>query len=234
MAFLRAQQDRLKTATPKARPWQYSALHNPWGPCAQLYDAWGFLDLCQAPEIIDRLIPLMGPDIILYDTQLTPDPWTEKLTRGDRTSDRLLCPVEPLAGFVVRIAFGPPGREIRNFIYRPASHKGPTPDREPATLPIQSGQMIIHDIRLDYRIDDPSKSTRPLEFLIRYFPATSHYIREASAPVHQALCERAPLLNYARLPLWLVHGTDRAGNDFVTGFNPRPGQWAGDAVKTPD
>ena len=65
----------------------------------------------------------------------------------------------------------------------------------------------------------------PSAYAVRYFPASSRYDRDPTARAHRQLTERYPLFNYARFPLWLVHGQDLAGNDFVTGFNVRAGYW---------
>jgi hypothetical protein len=67
----------------------------------------------------------------------------------------------------------------------------------------------------------------PVVYAIRYFSAHSRYERDPTSAVHRVLMERYPLINYAQMPLWLVHGQDRAGNDFVTGFNVRAGFWTG-------
>ncbi len=68
-------------------------------------------------------------------------------------------------------------------------------------------------------------SIYPLEYVIRYFPATSSYIRDPVHPTQRILMENYPLVNYTRKPIWLVCGVDRAANDFVTGFKPLAGQW---------
>ncbi len=231
LPFLQSQYENLGRGGQKNRPWQYSDLHNPWGRCAALFDSWKFLELCQSAEIMSEITPRLGPDIILYDTQLAPDPWSSGASDQHWACDRLRCPVDPLAGVTVRIAFGPPAQTPRHFIYRAASHLGPEDEKGESSLTIESGRMIIHDIETNYHIESAAQDTASFEFLIRYFPATSRYLRDPSAPVHRALCARYPLQNYARAPIWLAHGTDRAENDFVTGFKPRPGQWI---TKTPE
>lgn len=111
--FLRTQCAALHRDGVVRRPWHYSELHNPWSRAAEIHDAWGFLDLCQMPEIIALVTPLIGPDIILYDSQLAPDPWPappQEDTPDDAWQcDAERCPVAPLAGAVVRIAFDRPG-----------------------------------------------------------------------------------------------------------------------------
>ena len=48
----------------------------------------------------------------------------------------------------------------------------------------------------------------------------------ADFPANRRAAQKAPLINFARRPIWLVRGEDLAGNDFVTGFATTVGQWA--------
>ena len=86
-------------------------------------------------------------------------------------------------------------------------------------------QLIVHDYALDYRYQSDGADEVTHEFVIRYFPASSRYQRDPGHPAQRALTERFPLINYARAPLWLVRGEDRAENDFVTGFQVKSGYW---------
>ncbi|MBO9711677.1 hypothetical protein [Sphingomonas sp.] len=71
------------------REWLVAA-HHPWGPAAAYVDAWALLDLCHAPAILDAVAALIGPDLILWDSELLLD--------GGPEDDPALWPVEPLAG----------------------------------------------------------------------------------------------------------------------------------------
>lgn len=76
----------------RARPrraWLAGA-HNPWGPGATLVDAWALLDLCHRADVLDAVAARIGPDIILWDSELLLD--------GDPTDDAALWPVEPCEG----------------------------------------------------------------------------------------------------------------------------------------
>jgi hypothetical protein len=63
-------------------------------------------------------------------------------------------------------------------------------------------------------------------YVMRYMPATSRFVRDPRLPVNWTAMEEQPLINYAKCPLWLVRGEDRAGNDFVTGFATSAPSWA--------
>ena len=75
-----------------------SGLHNPFGRAAALCDAWRFLDVCESAEIVDRVAAVIGPDIVLWDSELYLDQarWTEALAREGRH-----WPADPLAGVIV-------------------------------------------------------------------------------------------------------------------------------------
>lgn len=219
LEFLRAQCTVLH-ALEKPRPWHYHELHNPWGAAASVFDSWGFLDLCQSTAIVESLVPILGPDIILYDSEWLPDPWQAQEAKEAFESDAYRCPVEPLAGATVFITFD--AENARSSIEYRESAQGSS--QQSRSRDLEPERVAVLDTGLPYRLrQEPIRA--PATLAIRYFPATSRYIRAPHASVHRALTCRFPLLNYARLPLWLVCGTDRADNDFVTGFNTRAGFW---------
>ena len=216
--FLHAQSKRVPGST--RRPWHYHELHNPWSPAATVFDSWGFLELCQASTLIDDVAELLGSDLILYDTQWLPDPW-DAVTELEADAHR--CPVEPLDGLKVIIEFAADTDATTRIQYLKGSHKA-NDVVEAHEEPLGQGNVLFIDTRLRHRLHHSSLHS-PLSLAIRYFPATSRYVRAADAAVQRALTQRYPLLNYARLPLWLVHGEDRANNDFVTGFGTHAGFW---------
>ncbi len=79
------------------RPDRLSGVHNPFGLHACPHDAWRFLDLAENPALLDLVEAVLGPDIVLWDSELYADPsaWSR---------DEARCwPVDPLAGTVVAI-----------------------------------------------------------------------------------------------------------------------------------
>jgi hypothetical protein len=93
-------------------------------------------------------------------------------------------------------------------------------------LLLEPGAVCALEAQVPYRVRGFDASGLPGIYAVRYFPATAHYSRDPAATVHRDLTERYPLLNYARLPLWLVRGEDRANNDFVTGLHVRAAYWS--------
>ena len=182
---------------PRPRPERLSGIHNPWGHAAVLATAWPFLDLCEDTAIVEAVVRLIGPDVVLWDSQLYLEAGAYlRFVVGGREGS--YWPATPLAGAVVLIA--------------------PTRPTIPAVCIELSA---IADVRLEHL-----RPSEPL-YVIRYMPATSLYARDSNAPRNRAAMEAQPLINYMTRPLWLVAGEDRAGNDFVTGFSPAVPRWAG-------
>ncbi|MGQ0524411.1 MAG: resolvase [Betaproteobacteria bacterium] len=78
-----------------------SGAHNPFGRAAALFDAWKFLDVCEAPVLLDAVAALIGPDVVLWDSELylQADAWNSA-----RSSEGRYWPVDPLAGVIADIA----------------------------------------------------------------------------------------------------------------------------------
>ena len=80
-------------------------------------------------------------------------------------------------------------------------------------LELRAGQMSMHDVYLIHG-SNPNRSTRRRAGVaIRYMPATSHFDRE----LYETGSGSGYLVDFARRPLWLLRGVDRAGNDFKIG-----------------
>ncbi len=80
-------------------PWpeMLSGVHNPFGFHACTRDAWSFLSVGESAELVELVASLVGPDLILWDSEL--------VLRGPLTADEApLWPVEPLVGAVVSLA----------------------------------------------------------------------------------------------------------------------------------
>lgn len=232
MEFLRTQLEVLGEIIAKPRPWHYAELHNPWSRAAAVYDSWGFLDLASGPEILNAVSAVLGPDIILYDSQWFPDPWQHG-AQEDWIADAHRLPVEPCSGVTALLSIVDWHDRGWRLECVPRSHEalgGAAPVRD---ISPHARELLICDARLSYRTSDTSQPSQPLGYAMRYFPASSRYLREADCSVHRQLTERYPLLNYAKMPLWLVRGVDRANNDFVTGFRPRAPRWAHDGNRAP-
>lgn len=173
-----------------------SGVHNPWGHCLDLIDPWSFLDLCESDLVIEAARKLLGPDIILWDSEL----FVESSGYAwflQETGEGRFWPVTPLAGALVLVPIGRGGLETKGARLETIG---------PATL-------------------DGFDPREPL-YVIRLMPATSRFERDLRHPAHRACMEERVLTNYANRPLWLLSGSDGAKNDLVTGFSPIVPMWA--------
>jgi hypothetical protein len=186
----------LSRRRPRPRQERLSGMHNPWGQAAVLANAWRFLDVCEDARLVDAVARLIGPDIVLWDSELHLQAGSY-LRFVDAGREGRYWPATPLAGAVALVA--------------PVS-----PSRAPILLDLVS--LAGADLS---SID----AMAPL-YVIRYLPATSLFVRDPRASANWAAMQEQPLINYATRPLWLVRGEDRAGNDFVTGFAPAVPRWA--------
>lgn len=219
IGFLDRQLSAFPGGADKPRPWQFNSLHNPWSPAAAIYDSWGFLDICQARTALDVVIPLLGPDIILFDSQLWPNPWGEPI-RADAFP--IAPPVDGKtagASLLFVVAGSDPNAARLEFTPMPGK-----PMPEP--IPLPQGRLIAIPNNLPFEVKMDAAGAPPRLFAARYFAASAQYIRNPAAPVHRCLTERYPLMNFAKMPLWLVCGEDRADNDFVTGFSSTAAHWS--------
>ena len=225
LRFLQVQSGRLYGQFDIPRPWHYAELHNPWARAATAYDSWGFLDICHSSTLVETVTTLIGTDIVLFDSQWLPDRWESPRAESALESDAHRFPVDPPRGLTALIAFADTPTGTVRVDDRPA-HQRHAADRHPyGSLELKRGEVLFVDSRAPYCVHAAREGSLPTVYAVRYFPASSRYIRDPAAPVHRALTERYPLFNYAQMPLWLVHGQDQAGNDFVTGFNVRAGFW---------
>lgn len=225
LRFLEAESRRFAAQIAVPRPWHYAELHNPWSRAAATFDSWGFLDLCQSASLIANVATIIGPDIILFDSEWLPDPWQPLETEPALESDARRFPVDPPHGVTALIGVGHAARGAIHVDCRPAHALHADKECADLSLELGPGAVLMLGSRVPYRLRAAGDATVPGAYAVRYFPASSRYDRDPTAPAHRALTERYPLFNHARLPLWLVQGQDRAGNDFVTGFNVRAGYW---------
>lgn len=79
---------------------ELSGLHNPFGRAAQSVDSWTLLDIAETGEIAESAAALLGPDVILWDSELYP---TGAMLTKAWPDERDCWPVDPLAGLIAVI-----------------------------------------------------------------------------------------------------------------------------------
>ncbi len=237
LSMLREAVDRLIADHPDIRPEALSGPHNPWGQSAQLMGSVGFLEFCRTPDILDMVEQLIGPDIILWGSQMFAKP------PGDGKAvpwhqDGKYWPLDPLATITVRIAIDGSDRENGCMQYIPGSHNTqrlerhePDPREDTAlglALPdidrgkirdciLEPGQISLHDVYTVHGSQHNRSSRRRADYAIRYMPATSLYNRDTDHPATIYARANSPDMNYPMRPIWLLRGQDRAGNDLDIG-----------------
>jgi hypothetical protein len=199
--LLRGQAAKLSSLQPQPRQERLSGLHNPWGFGAGLVDSWLLLDLCEDSEVLDTVENIIGPDIVLWDTELYLKASTYQRFVRDGREGRY-WPVMPLQGAVVIVPMGAVGQAL-----------------------------VCLDLDSLTQESLPVLDTSAPLYVLRYMPATSAFQRDAMASANWKAMQEQPLLNFTQRPLWLVRGEDRAGNDFVTGFTPQVPRWAINSLK---
>lgn len=205
----------------QAQLWEYWELHNPFGRAAARIDSWRLLDICEAPQLLAAVCKQLGPDVILFDSQIWPNPVLGPDRDHEWHCDDLFFPLSRGAGLVVRLRLGIGSPLEYDFQVRGTKQEDPARSRIRLAA---AGDLILHRSDVRYRrLAVPGE--HGLEYVIRYFPASARYIRSPDNPRQRELMERFPWVNYCTMPLWLVSGIDRADNDFVTGFRTRVGRW---------
>jgi hypothetical protein len=81
-------------------PWQdmLSGIHNAFGYHACSDRAWLFLDIAESAELLDAVTEVLGPDIVLWDSELYFD------ATNLVASEAEFWPVEPLAGTIAVVS----------------------------------------------------------------------------------------------------------------------------------
>jgi ectoine hydroxylase-related dioxygenase (phytanoyl-CoA dioxygenase family) len=230
LAEMRALLDETLDATPGQRPESLVCPHieNMNGLSKTITDRW--LALCGRREILDMVEEVIGPDLILWGSQLFCKPAGTGLSVPWH-QDGHFWPIRPLATCTVWIAIDNVDAENGAMMFVPGSHRtrelyphADQPSEESALnaelMPehvdlaaaevdeLTAGNLSLHDVYLIHG-SEPNRSTRRRAgFVIRYMPATSHYDREkaraGSNLVNTRLADR---------PLYLMRGEDWTGKD---------------------
>ncbi|WP_051631104.1 hypothetical protein [Afifella pfennigii] len=187
---------------PGLRAERLCGVHNPWGFATDLLDAWHLLELCEAEALVERVVAVIGPDVILWDSQVYRGAEDYRAFLAEGREGRY-WPADPLQGAVAVLRLGEPGAPPHVFAV-------PVDEAAKAKLAGAAGPLYV----------------------IRYMAATSRFRREPGFAPNRLGMQEQLLIDYTARPLWLVSGEDKAGNDFVTGFAPSAARWAGPRGRT--
>ncbi len=218
LSLLRSTCERLAARPRTLRPELLSGIHNPFARIARTVDSWSLIELCQSPGLLDMVEALIGPDIVLWESELIYEPPGRPPQPALHRSPKY-WPIEPPCGLTVRIAITSSRPETGGMFY--------TPDNRTSSLNLilRPGEFAVHDVGLRHGHHENRSDQARAEYIIRYMPADACFNRDPRFPPNRRAAAQVPLVNYTERPIWLVRGTDRADNDFVTGFAPTVGQW---------
>jgi hypothetical protein len=227
--------DELIAANPTVRPEQLISAHVAKGGGERVRGHPAILDFAHDPAILDLVEQLIGPDLILWGAQVFCKPGGDGMAVPWHQDGRY-WPIRPLATCTVWVALDDSMPENGCMRFIPGSHSGQVyrhrhdlnpelaldlvleegeVDKETARdVCLEAGQMSLHDVFLVHGSAPNRSPKRRAGLALRYMPATSRFERSLIAP---ATRNRGHVVDFAQRPLWLVRGTDRAGNDFVIG-----------------
>lgn len=199
--------------------------------------ASGWLQLCTSPRLLDLVEQAIGPDIVLWGSQIFCKPAGTGLAVPWH-QDGHFWPIRPLATCSVWIAIDDvtlengamqfvPGsqRERRLFDHvRDESREsalnatlaaGQVDLAEAAVDDLKAGALSLHDVFLVHGSEPNRSANRRAAFVIRYMPATSHFDRSeakvGSQHVNTRLAERE---------IYLVRGEDWTGKTNMVDLRP--------------
>ena len=192
------------------------------------------LELASHPDLLDMAAQVIGPDLIIWGSQVFSKPAGDGLALPWH-QDGEYWPMRPLATVTIWVAIDPATRENGCLRVIPGSHRhgllghetnddqalvvnrairsGQIDEGRAYDVELERGQVSLHDALVVHASNANPSGRRRCGYAIRYMPATSHFDRTL-APTRIA---RNQVLDFSQRPIWLVRGQDRAGNDFTIG-----------------
>lgn len=189
------------------------------------------------PDILDMVEQILGPDLIVWGSQVFSKPAGDGLAIPWH-QDGQYWPVRPLSTVTVWIAIDP--ARIENGCMRvvPGTHRQGLMPHESSDDPglalnqglktvdearavdveLEPGQISLHDALLVHGSNANRSGQRRCGYAIRYMPATSLFDRS----IPPTRIARNQVIDFSQRPIWLVRGHDRAGNDFTVGKETAP------------
>lgn len=210
--------------------------HIPYGGKHDDKAAQAWLEYASNPAILNLVSQLIGPDVILWGSQVfCKPPRVGKAIPWHQ--DGQYWPIRPIATCSVWMALDDATPENGCMRYIPGSHAGGSiyrhrindskdvvlnqevdPSQFDASTArddvLKAGQFSLHDVFLIHGSNANRSDRRRAGFVIRYMPATSVFERE-TGDVHK---QSGVTFSMSRRPIWLLRGKDVSGrNDFTIG-----------------
>jgi hypothetical protein len=234
LAELRRSVEALIDANADVRPEQLVGAHIKKSQDTGVRGRDELLEFARNPDLLDIAEQLIGPDLILWGSQVFSKPASDGMAIPWH-QDGQYWPMRPLATVTVWIAVDPATVENGCLRVIPRTHKGgllphestdeaglalnqgltkSAIDEESAVdIKLEAGQISLHHAMVVHGSNANLSSKRRCGYAIRYMPATSHFDRS----IPPTRIANNQVLDFSQRPLWLVRGKDRANNDFVVG-----------------
>ena len=190
--------------------------------------AKAFMRLATDPALLDIVEDLIGPDILLWSSQILCKPGKVGMEVAWHQDGHFL-PMRPIEACTVWIAIDDATPENGCMKFISGSHKNGTlshvqDDREGVVFQdtldtnafdegnavhdiLEAGQFSIHDVHLVHGSAANTSGNRRAAITLRYMPATAHWDREIMAIPTPG--KRAPSADFAIRPIVLVRGRNR-------------------------
>lgn len=223
----------LIASNPDIRPEQLVGAHVAHSKDSGVRGATELLECTRHPDILDMVEQLIGPDLIMWGSQVFSKaagdglaiPWHQ---------DGQYWPMRPLKNVTVWIAIDPARVENGCMRVIPGTHKHGLMDHAFTDRPglalnqglvdavdesaarnvvLEPGQVSLHDAMVVHGSNANRSGQRRCGYAIRYMPATSHFDRS----IPPTMIAANQIIDFSQRPIWLVRGVDRANNDFTPG-----------------
>ena len=224
--------ETLIAENPDVRPEQLVGAHIRRSADTGVHGVDELLDCACHPDILDAVEQVIGPDLILWGSQVFSKPAGDGLAIPWH-QDGQYWPVRPLRTVTVWIAIDPVTVENGCMRVIPGTHQdglmehtssddeglalnqglAGVDESQARDVELEPGQFSLHDAMLVHGSNANTSGKRRCGYAIRYMPATSLFDRSI-APTRIA---RNQVIDFSQRPIWLVRGEDRAGNDFSVG-----------------
>jgi hypothetical protein len=234
LASLRETIERLMRENPDIRPEQLVGAHIANSKDSGVKGREELFDFTRRPDLLDVVERLIGPDIIMWGSQVFSKP------AGDGMAipwhqDGQYWPMRPLATVTVWIAVDAATPENGCLRVVPGTHtgglmrhessdapglalnqglaEGTFDERDAVDILLEPGQVSLHHAMLVHGSEANRSGKRRCGYAIRYMPATSHFDRTIP-PTRLAANQ---VIDFSQRPIWLLRGRDGADNDFAVG-----------------